>query len=416
MVTESLNAFEIAQQQIHEAGKYINLDPALEAIIKEPKRVLIVSFPVKMDDGTTKVFQGIRSQHNDAIGPCKGGIRFHPDVTVDEVKALSMWMTFKCGVVGLPYGGGKGGVICNPKEMSQGELERVARGFIEAIAAIVGPDKDIPAPDVYTNAQVMAWMMDTYSRIAGSNQFGVITGKPIIVGGSLGRNEATAQGCIYTIIKAAEKIGLNLQGATVAIQGYGNAGYIAARLLHDLGCKLVAVSDSRGAVYSEDGVDPSHLLEHKQKTGSCVEFGTCSLITGEDLLEMDVDILVPAALENVITSKNAANIKAKIVAEAANGPTTPDADKVLFENGVMVIPDILANAGGVTVSYFEWVQNLMNYYWTKEEVNTKLKALMFDAFDKTYITSQEHKVDMRTAAYINSITRLSEAIKARGLV
>jgi len=415
-VTELLNPFKIAQQQIHEAGKYINLDPALEAIISEPKRVLIVTFPVKMDDGSTKVFTGIRSQHNDAIGPCKGGIRFHPDVTIDEVKALSMWMTFKCGVVGLPYGGGKGGVICNPKEMSNGELERVSRGFIEAIAVIIGPDKDIPAPDVYTTPQVMAWMMDTFSRLKGSNQFGMITGKPLIVGGSLGRTEATAQGCIYSIIKAAEKIGLDLNGATVAVQGYGNVGYIAARLLADLGCKIVAVSDSRGAVHSDDGVDPSHLLEHKQETGSCVDFGACSLITGEDLLEMPVDILVPAALENQITAKNAHNIKAKIVAEAANGPTTPEADKFLFKNGVMVIPDILANAGGVTVSYFEWVQNLMNYYWTKEEVNTKLKALMFDAFDKTYMTSKEHKVDMRTAAYINSISRVAEAIKVRGHV
>ncbi|MDW7651679.1 MAG: Glu/Leu/Phe/Val dehydrogenase [Bacillota bacterium] len=416
MVTESLNPFLIAQQQIHEAGKYINLDPALEAVIKEPKRVLIVTFPVKMDDGSTKVFTGIRSQHNDAIGPTKGGIRFHPDVTIDEVKALSMWMTFKCGVVGLPYGGGKGGVICNPKELSNGEMERISRAYFEAISVIVGPDKDIPAPDVYTNAQVMGWMMDTFSRIKGSNQFGVITGKPIILGGSLGRNEATAQGCIYTIIKAAEKIGLELKGATAAVQGYGNAGYIAARLLADLGVKIVAVSDSRGAVYSKDGVDPSHLLEHKKQTGSCVDYGTCSLITGEDLLEMDVDILVPAALENQITAKNAANIKAKIVAEAANGPTTPEADKILFEKGVMVIPDILANAGGVTVSYFEWVQNLMNYYWSLEEVNSKLKTLMFDAFDKTYKTSKEHGVDMRTAAYINSISRLAEAIKARGQV
>ena len=415
-MTESLNPFLIAQQQIREAGKYINLDPALEAVISEPKRVLIVTFPVKMDDGSTKVFTGIRSQHNDAIGPCKGGIRFHPDVTIDEVKALSMWMTFKCGVVGLPYGGGKGGVICNPKELSNGEMERISRAFIEAISSIVGPDKDIPAPDVYTNAQVMAWMMDTFSRMQGSNQFGVITGKPIIVGGSLGRNEATAQGCIYTIIKAAEKIGLDLNGATAAVQGYGNAGYIAARLLADLGVKIVAVSDSRGAVYSEHGVDPSHLLEHKQQTGSCVDFGACSLITGEDLLEMDVDILVPAALENQITAKNAANIKAKIVAEAANGPTTPDADKILFKNGVMVIPDILANSGGVTVSYFEWVQNMMHYYWTKEEVNTKLQALMYDAFDKTYTTSKKHGVDMRTAAYINSISRLAEAINVRGQV
>jgi glutamate dehydrogenase len=413
---EGLNPFEIVQQQICEAGRCLLLKPGIEEILKEPKRVLIVTFPVKMDDGTTKVFKGIRSQHNDAIGPCKGGIRFHPDVTVDEVKALSMWMTFKCGVVGLPYGGGKGGVICNPKEMSQGELERVSRAFIEAIAAIVGPDKDIPAPDVYTNAKTMAWMMDTFSRMKGSNQFGVITGKPLIVGGSLGRNEATAQGCIFTIIKAAAKIGLNLQGATVAVQGYGNAGFISARLLHELGCKVVAVSDSCGAVYNPDGIDPHMISEHKQNTGSCVNYLGCERISNEQLLEIPVDILVPAALENQITAENAANIKAKIVAEAANGPTTPEADKILYNNGVMVIPDILANAGGVTVSYFEWVQNLMNYYWSAEEVHTKLQTIMYDSFDRVFAASQDHNVDLRTAAYVVSISRVAEAIEARGWV
>ncbi|MBS3899021.1 MAG: Glu/Leu/Phe/Val dehydrogenase [Dethiobacter sp.] len=412
---ESLNPFEIVQQQICEAGKCLVLDPAIEAILKEPKRVLIVSFPVKMDDGTTKVFKGLRSQHNDAIGPCKGGIRFHPDVTIDEVKALSMWMTFKCGVVGLPYGGGKGGVICNPKEMSQGELERVSRGFIEAISAIIGPDKDIPAPDVYTNAQTMAWMMDTFSRLKGSNQFGVITGKPLILGGSLGRNEATAQGCIYTIIKAAEKLNLTLAGATVAVQGYGNAGFISARLLHELGCKIVAVSDSCGAVFNEDGIDPHLLYDHKRTTGSCINYLNYKRITNEELLELPVDILVPAALENQITSANAARIKAKIVAEAANGPTTPDADKILYANGTMVLPDILANAGGVTVSYFEWVQNLMNYYWSEQEVLDKLQVIMFNAFEKVYESSKQFQVDMRTAAYIVSISRVAQAIKVRGI-
>jgi len=416
LTTENLNPFKIVQRQISEAGKCFALDPAIEEILKEPKRVLMVTFPVKMDNGTTKVFKGIRSQHNDAIGPCKGGIRFHPDVTVDEVKALSMWMTFKCSVVGLPYGGGKGGVICNPKEMSQGELERVARGFIEAIAAIIGPDKDIPAPDVYTNPQTMAWMMDTFSRIKGSNQFGVITGKPLILGGSLGRNEATAQGCIFIITKAAQKLGLDLKGATVAVQGYGNAGFISARLLHELGCKVVAVSDSCGAVYDKFGIDPYLMHNHKRGTGSCINYAGCERITNEELLELPVDILVPAALENQITEKNAANIKAQIVAEAANGPTTPDADKILHAKGVMVIPDILANAGGVTVSYFEWVQNLMNYYWSAEEVNTKLQTIMFKAFDNVYAASEEHKVDMRTAAYIVSIARVAEAIRVRGHV
>jgi glutamate dehydrogenase len=413
---ESLNPFEIVQQQICEAGKCLVLDPAIEEVLKEPKRVLIVSFPVRMDDGTTKVFKGLRSQHNDAIGPCKGGIRFHPDVTIDEVKALSMWMTFKCGVVGLPYGGGKGGVICNPKEMSQGELERVSRGFIEAISSIIGPDKDIPAPDVYTNAQTMAWMMDTFSRLKGSNQFGVITGKPLILGGSLGRNEATAQGCVYTIIKAAEKLNLTLEGASVAVQGYGNAGFITARLLHELGCKLVAVSDSCGAVYNADGIDPHLIYDHKRTTGSCINYQDYQRITNEELLELPVDILVPAALENQITSVNAARIKAKIVAEAANGPTTPDADKILYANGTMVLPDILANAGGVTVSYFEWVQNLMNYYWSEQEVLDKLQVIMYNAFEKVYEASKQFQVDMRTAAYIVSISRVAQAIKVRGIV
>ncbi|MBS3886805.1 MAG: Glu/Leu/Phe/Val dehydrogenase [Dethiobacter sp.] len=416
MKHESLNPFEIVQQQICEAGKCLVLDPAIEEVLKEPKRVLIVSFPVRMDDGTTKVFKGLRSQHNDAIGPCKGGIRFHPDVTIDEVKALSMWMTFKCGVVGLPYGGGKGGVICNPKEMSQGELERVSRGFIEAISSIIGPDKDIPAPDVYTNAQTMAWMMDTFSRLKGSNQFGVITGKPLILGGSLGRNEATAQGCVYTIIKAAEKLNLTLEGASVAVQGYGNAGFITARLLHELGCKLVAVSDSCGAVYNADGIDPHLIYDHKRTTGSCINYQDYQRITNEELLELPVDILVPAALENQITSVNAARIKAKIVAEAANGPTTPDADKILYANGTMVLPDILANAGGVTVSYFEWVQNLMNYYWSEQEVLDKLQVIMYNAFEKVYEASKQFQVDMRTAAYIVSISRVAQAIKVRGIV
>jgi len=416
LLNESLNPLEIVQQQICEAGKCLVLDPAIEEILKEPKRVLIVSFPVKMDDGTTKVFKGLRSQHNDAIGPCKGGIRFHPDVTIDDVKALSMWMTFKCGVVGLPYGGGKGGVVCNPKELSQGELERVSRGFIEAISSIIGPDKDIPAPDVYTNSQTMAWMMDTFSRLKGSNQFGVITGKPLILGGSLGRNEATAQGCIYTIIKAAEKLNLTLKGASVAVQGYGNAGFISAQLLHELGCKLVAVSDSCGAVYNEAGIDPHLLHDHKRTTGSCINFQDYKRITNEELLELPVDILVPAALENQITSVNAARIKAKIVAEAANGPTTPKADKILYANGTMVLPDILANAGGVTVSYFEWVQNLMNYYWSEQEVLDKLQVIMFNAFEKVYAASKQFQVDMRTAAYIVSISRVAQAIKVRGIV
>ncbi len=414
-MTTQLNPFKIAQQQIGVAAAKLGLDPAIEAMLKEPQRVLIVHFPVKMDDGTTKIFTGYRSQHNDAIGPTKGGIRYHPDVCLDEVKALSMWMTFKCGVVGLPYGGGKGGVCCNPKELSTGELERTSRAYIRAISQIVGPDKDIPAPDVYTTPQIMAWMMDEFSKTKQSNQAGVITGKPLIVGGSLGRNEATARGCAFVIKKAAQELNIDLKEATVAIQGYGNAGSIAAHLLTDIGCRIVATSDSKGGTYNPNGIHPNAVQAHKEQTGSVVGFCQ-NEISNEELLELEVDILIPAALENVITKTNASQIKAKIIAEAANGPTTPEADIILFEKGIMVIPDILANAGGVTVSYFEWVQNLMNYYWSEEEVNTRLEKVMFDAFDKIFEMSKKHKVDMRTAAYIVSINRVAEAIKIRGWV
>lgn len=414
-MTTQLNPFKIAQRQIGAAAAKLGLDPAIEAMLKEPQRVLIVNFPVKMDDGTTKIFTGYRSQHNDAIGPTKGGIRFHPDTDLDEVKALSMWMTFKCGVVGVPYGGGKGGVACNPKELSTRELERVSRGYFSAISQIVGPDKDIPAPDVYTSPQIMAWMMDEFSKIKQSNQFGVITGKPLIVGGSLGRNEATARGCAFTIKKAAQELDINLKGATVAIQGYGNAGSIAARLLDDMGCQIIAVSDSKGGTLNIDGIHPNAVQSHKEKTGSVTGFCK-SEITNEEILELDVDILVPAALENVITDANAPRVKAKIIAEAANGPTTPEADNILYEKGALVIPDILANAGGVTVSYFEWVQNLSGYYWPEDEVNGKLERVMFEAFDKTYDMSRKHAVDMRTAAYMVSINRVAEAIKIRGWV
>ncbi len=414
-MTTQPNPFKIAQRQIGAAAAKLGLDPAIEAMLKEPQRVLIVNFPVKMDDGTTKIFTGYRSQHNDAIGPTKGGIRFHPDTDLDEVKALSMWMTFKCGVVGVPYGGGKGGVACNPKELSTRELERVSRGYFSAISQIVGPDKDIPAPDVYTSPQIMAWMMDEFSKIKQSNQFGVITGKPLIVGGSLGRNEATARGCAFTIKKAAQELDINLKGATVAIQGYGNAGSIAARLLDDMGCRIIAVSDSKGGTLNVDGIHPNAVQSHKEKTGSVTGFCKTE-ITNEEILELDVDILVPAALENVITDANAPRVKAKIIAEAANGPTTPEADNILYEKGALVIPDILANAGGVTVSYFEWVQNLSGYYWPEDEVNGKLERVMFEAFDKTYDMSRKHAVDMRTAAYMVSINRVAEAIKIRGWV
>ncbi|MCM3270582.1 Glu/Leu/Phe/Val family dehydrogenase [Paenibacillus elgii] len=415
LTAENLNPFKIAQRQIEHAASLLNLPKEAVEILKHPKRVLSVTFPVKMDNGEVRVFEGYRSQHNDAVGPTKGGIRFHPDVTLDEVKALSMWMSFKCGVVGLPYGGGKGGVICDPREMSKGELERVSRGFMEAIADIVGPEKDIPAPDVYTTPQIMGWMMDTFSRLKGFNSPGVITGKPLIIGGSKGRNEATARGCVFTIQEALKDMGKTPEGATVAIQGFGNAGRIAAKLLSELGCRVVAVSDSRGAIYDPQGLDLNRVEELKDQ-GDLSSYGASFAIQPEKLLELDVDILVPAALENVITSANAAQIKAGIVAEAANGPTTPEADEILFGNGVKVIPDILANAGGVTVSYFEWVQNLMNYYWSEEEVNLKLKTAMTEAYRAVQELATQYKTDLRTAAYMISMERISKAMEARGWV
>ncbi|MDQ0062287.1 Glu/Leu/Phe/Val family dehydrogenase [Paenibacillus harenae] len=412
---ETLNPYKIAQQQVDAAAALLQLPEHVTNILKHPKRVLSVSFPVRMDDGSIRVFEGYRSQHNDAIGPTKGGIRFHPEVTLDEVKALSMWMSFKCGVVGLPYGGGKGGVICDPRTMSKGELERVSRAFMEAIADFVGPDKDIPAPDVYTTPQIMGWMMDTYSRLSGKFSPGVITGKPLIVGGSKGRNEATAQGCVYTILAALKDKGLPVEGATAAIQGFGNAGRIAARLLSEAGCKIVAVSDSKGGIYNAAGLDVE-LIGQLKDTASIADYGKQYSISNEQLLELDVDILVPAALENVITAVNADRIQAKIIAEAANGPTTPEADRVLAAKGITVIPDVLANAGGVTVSYFEWVQNLMHYYWSEAEVLEKLETNMIQSYVAVRDLAAEHKTDLRTAAYMISIKRIAAAMEARGWI
>ncbi|TYP54328.1 Glu/Leu/Phe/Val family dehydrogenase [Thermosediminibacter litoriperuensis] len=415
-MAETLNPFEIVQKQIKVACDKLGLEDSAYEVLKEPEKVLAVSIPVKMDDGTIKTFIGYRSQHSTVLGPAKGGVRFHPDVTMDEVKALSAWMTFKCAVVGIPYGGGKGGVRCNPKELSKGELERLSRGYFRAISPIIGPEKDIPAPDVYTNAQVMAWFMDEFSQLKGYNTPGVVTGKPIILGGSLGRNEATARGVMFTIREAARKISLDLKKATVAIQGYGNAGSVAARLLSELGCKIVAVNDSQGGAYNPEGLDPIAVLEYKKKNKTVKGFPGSKDITGEELLELEVDILVPAALENVITSRNAANIKAKIVGEAANGPTTPEADDILYKKGILVIPDILCNAGGVTVSYFEWVQNLMNFYWTEEEVNSRLEHIMVKAFNEVYSIHKEYGVNMREAAYMSAIRRIAEALKVRGRI
>lgn len=415
-MAETLNPFEIVQKQIKTACDKLGLEESVYEILKEPERVLTVSIPVRMDDGSIKTFIGYRSQHNTVLGPAKGGVRFHPDVTMDEVKALSAWMTFKCAVVGIPYGGGKGGVRCNPKELSKSELERLSRGYFRAISPIIGPEKDIPAPDVYTNAQVMAWFMDEFSQLKGYNTPGVVTGKPIVLGGSLGRSEATARGVTFTIREAAKKIGLDLTKATVAIQGFGNAGSVAARLLHELGCKIVAVNDSQGGAYNPDGLDPEAVNEYKKKNKTVKGFPGSKDISGAELLELDVDILVPAALENVITSSNAANIKAKIVGEAANGPTTPEADEILYKKGILVIPDILCNAGGVTVSYFEWVQNLMNFYWTEEEVNSRLEQIMVKAFNEVFDIHKKYSVNMREAAYMLAVKRIAEALKLRGWI
>jgi len=413
----TLNPFEISQRQLDKAAEKLNLDPQVHALLREPMRTLQVQFPVKMDDGTTKVFTGFRVQYNDARGPTKGGIRFHPEETIDTVKALAAWMTWKCAVVDIPYGGGKGGVICNPKELSTTELERLARGYIRAVGRFIGPERDIPAPDVYTTPQIMAWMMDEYSKIVGYNAPGVITGKPIPIGGSLGRGDATARGAVYTILEAARVIGLNLNGATVAIQGYGNAGYFAAKLMREIaGSKIVAVSDSRGGVYSPEGIDPEAAFEQKKETGSVAGLAGAKPISNAELLELEVDVLIPAAIENVITERNAANIKARLIAEVANGPTTPEADEILYKNGKYLIPDFLCNAGGVTVSYFEWVQNIGGYYWSLEQVHERLRDKMTRAFHDVHEMAQQNNVDNRTAAYMVSVQRVAEAMRLRGWV
>ncbi len=411
---EVLNPFVIAQQYVKSAVDALGLEPAVYEILKQPAKILEVNFPVVMDDGSIKVFTGYRAQHNTAVGPAKGGVRFHPDVSVDEVRALSMWMTFKCAILGLPYGGGKGGVICNPEQMSAGEIERLTRAYIDAIAEVIGPEKDIPAPDVNTNAQVMAWMVDEFSRLRGYNAFGVVTGKPIIIGGSEGRSEATARGVVLTVREAAKKLGMELQGARTVVQGFGNVGSVAARLAAAAGAKVIAVSEVRGGLYNPAGLDIRAVEEFKAHNGTIVGFPGAEPISNEDLLILDCDVLIPAAVENQLTAANAPHIKAKIISEAANGPTTPEADAILNERGVFIVPDILANAGGVTVSYFEWVQNLMNYYWTEDEVNQKLEASMARSFNTVYNMAVSKKVTMRQAAYMVAIKRVAEAMRVRG--
>ncbi len=414
---EELNPFEIAQRQLDAAAEILKLDPAMHAFLREPLRELHVTLPVKMDDGTVQVFKGFRVQYNDARGPCKGGIRFHPKETVDTVRALAAWMTWKCAIMDLPLGGGKGGVICNPKNMSRSELERLSRAYIRQVGRILGPATDVPAPDVYTDAQIMAWMMDEFSAMHGYNVPGMITGKPLCLGGSCGRNDATARGGMYATREAAKVLGLDLKGKTAAIQGYGNAGMFAHQLGEELlGLKIVAVSDSKGGIYNEHGLEPETVMAHKGKTGSVIDFPGAKNITNAELLTLDVTVLFPSALENQITGQNAAEVKATVLAELANGPTTPEADDILYANGVFVLPDFLCNAGGVTVSYFEQVQNAYNYYWPTEDVYEKLDEKMTAAFQSMYDMSQAYKVNNRIAAYLVSVSRVAEAVRTRGWV
>ncbi len=419
MTTEQvahINAWEVAQRQFDLAADRLDLDPGMRLVLREPRREFTCHFPVHMDDGTVQVFTGYRVQHNLGRGPAKGGIRYHQDVSLDEVKALAMWMTWKCAVVGIPYGGGKGGVIVDPKQLSQKELEGLTRRFFTEIEVLVGPEKDIPAPDVNTNAQIMAWMMDTYSMHAGYTVPGVVTGKPISLGGSEGRNEATARGTVFCIIEAARHLGIELNKATVSVQGFGNAGSIAARLITDEGATVVAVSDSTGGIHDPEGLDIGKVIAWKQEHGTVQGFPGAKDISNAEVLEVECDILIPAALENQITARNAGNIKARMIAEAANGPTTPEADEILFKSWkTFMIPDILCNAGGVTVSYFEWVQDLNRDHWSEEVVNAKLKEIMVKAFQEVLAVARREQCDMRTAAYLLAVRRVADAMELRGL-
>ena len=414
-MAEDLDPFDIAVKQLEKAAKVIKLDKEALEILKEPKEILQVRIPVKMDNGETKVFTGFRVHYNNARGPVKGGIRFHPEESLSTVKALAAWMTWKTAVVDIPLGGAKGGVICDTKKMSIGELERLSRGYVRAIGEFIGPEVDIPAPDVYTTPQIMAWMMDEFENITRKAQPGVITGKPLEVGGSLGRGDATAKGGMYVLKEGARRKGLDLSKATVAIQGFGNAGQFAVKLVQEhFKSKVVAVSDTKGGIYLESGLDYNKLMEHKKKTGSVQNFPKAKNITNQELLELKVDVLIPAAIENQLTSKNASKVKAKIVLELANGPTTPDADEIFYKNKVLVLPDFLSNSGGVTVSYFEWVQNQTGDYWDIDDVYAKLDKKMTKAAKDVLDASEKLKVDPRTAAYTISVKRVADAMKLRG--
>jgi glutamate dehydrogenase len=412
---ESLNLLTSTQIVIKEALDKLGYTDEMYQLLKEPLRMLTVRMPVRMDDGSTKIFTGYRAQHNDAVGPTKGGVRFHPGVDEDEVKALSMWMSLKCGIVDLPYGGGKGGIICDPRTMSMGELERLSRAYVRAISQIVGPTKDIPAPDVYTNSQIMAWMMDEYSRLREYDAPGFITGKPLVLGGSHGREKATAQGVVICIEEAAKKLGIAIKGARVVVQGFGNAGSFLAKFMHDASAKVIGISDAYGALYAPDGLDIDYLLDRRDSYGTVTTLFD-NTITNEELLELDCDILVPAAISNQITTANAHNINASIVVEAANGPTTLEETKILSDRGILLVPDVLASSGGVTVSYFEWVQNNQGYYWSEEEVNEKLRKVLVQSFNNVYETSERRNINMRLAAYMVGVRKMSEASRFRGWV
>ena len=408
--------YEVVLSQVNTACNALDINPAVEELLKEPRRTFNVSFPVKMDNGSIRVFSGFRCQHNDVLGPTKGGIRFHPQVDMDEVKSLGAWMTYKCSLLGLPYGGGKGGVEVDPRGLSDNELERLARGYISAIAPFIGDHKDIPAPDVNTNPKIIAWMVDEYSKIKGYNEPGVLTGKPLSFGGSLGRTEATGYGTALAAKLAAEKLNVDLDGARVVVQGFGNVGSYAAKYLSDFGATVIAASDISGLIYNEDGIDVEDLMKYTEENDGLIKgYPKAEDRDADEWLDIECEILVPAALEGQITGENAHKVTAKIISEGANGPTTPEADKILDEKDVVVIPDILANAGGVTVSYFEWVQNLMNYYWTEEEVISRLDELMIKAFESVFEVYTEHDdVNMRTSAYMVAIKRLADAMEVRG--
>ena len=409
------NPWHNAQRQFDMAAELLNLEPSLRGVLREPRRELIVHFPVKMDDGSVRMFEGYRVQHNVGRGPAKGGIRYHPQVSLDEVKALAMWMTWKCAIAGLPYGGAKGGVICNPREMSHGELERLTRRYASEISVLIGPERDIPAPDVNTTPEIMAWIMDTVSMSAGYSVPAVVTGKPLSIGGSEGRNAATGRGVMVVAVEACKTLGRDPHEMTVAVQGFGNAGSVAARLMQEQGFRVVAVSDSSGGIFSPDGLDVAAVIAHKKESGSVVGFEGTAPVSNHALLELDVDVLVPAALENQITGENADRIRARLILEAANGPTTPDADAILARRGVIVVPDVVANAGGVTVSYFEWVQDLQSLFWEEDEINVRLKKILQKAFTQMCVQADRHDVSLRLGAYLVAVKRVADATAVRGI-